>query len=503
MSIQNKKATRQTEAATNRMDSTIINEQEFYIEDRYGRYFIDDIDDIDDNEVESSKNSKTKINLTSKKRKRVAKEPTSFVWKYFKKEENSSSATCHVIKEDGIACGHYYNDGSTTSNLIHHLATKHKIYKPGSAEEASHLKEVRSQPDIRIAIKKRKPKSEAEYKQIRQNVTEFIIDDNQPFYVLQSKSFRKLILSLDEHFEIPCDKSVKVMIGEAFKWSQDQLLELLKVDCIAASITTDFWTSKARHGYIGVTCSWISHDWTLRESLLALQRVKYPHTGEVIKELLDKIFSDWKVTSKLLTMTTDNGSNIKKAGRLMERSISRLPCTVHTLQLTVGKGLNLNSTFYAWERLIELKRAIKFLPGQLKSDLNKDAQKDGEKLEKIMLSDDEWKLIEDLLNLLSIFEDVTRLLSGAKYCTISLMYPAIAALISSVKPGTQPSSNFELDFQDNLTENLSDHFDEEITILDSAEVTIADDENEVEIEVVDLTSGTGRGRKKINISEPM
>ncbi|GBC37627.2 zinc finger BED domain-containing protein 4-like [Rhizophagus irregularis DAOM 181602=DAOM 197198] len=356
MSIQNKKAkydARQTKAATNRVDSTIIDKQELYIEDHYLR-------------------------------KRVAKEPTSFVWKYFKKGENSSSATCHVIKEDGIECGHYYNDRSTTSNFIHHLATKHKIYKPGSAEEATHLKE---------------------------NVTEFIIDDNQPFYILQSKSFRKLILSLDEHFEIPCDKSVKVMIGEAFKWSQEQLLELLKVDCIAASITTDFWTSKARHGYIGVTCSWISHDWTLRESLLALQRVKYPHTGEVIKELLDKFFSDWKITSKLLTMTTDNGSNIKKAGRLMERSISRLPCTAHTLQLTVGKGLNLvralvlrakrlinffnilpkqrerlhtaqeflrytsikhvigdvstrwNSTFYAWERLIELKRAIKFLPG--------------------------------------------------------------------------------------------------------------------------------------------
>ncbi|CAG8746859.1 20724_t:CDS:2, partial [Rhizophagus irregularis] len=124
-------------------------------------------------------------------------------------------------EEDGIECGHYYNDRSTTSNFIHHLATKHKIYKPGSAEEATHLKEVRFQPDIRTAIKK-------QYKQIRQNVTEFIIDDNQPFYILQSKSFRKLILSLDEHFEIPCDKSVKVMIGEAFKWSQEQLLELLK-----------------------------------------------------------------------------------------------------------------------------------------------------------------------------------------------------------------------------------------------------------------------------------
>ncbi|CAB4399462.1 unnamed protein product [Rhizophagus irregularis] len=83
------------------------------------------------------------------------------------------------------------------------------------------------------------------------------------------------------------------------------------------------------------------------------------------------------------------------------------------------------------------------------------------------------------------------------------MYPAIAALISSIKSRTQPSSNFELDFQDNLTENLSDHSDKEITILDSTKVIIADDKNEVEIEVVDLTSGTGCSRKKINISEPM
>ena len=62
MSIQNKKAkydARQTKAATNRVDSTIIDEQELYIEDRY---FIDDIDDIDDNEV-AFRNA-IKINLS-------------------------------------------------------------------------------------------------------------------------------------------------------------------------------------------------------------------------------------------------------------------------------------------------------------------------------------------------------------------------------------------------------------------------------------------------------
>jgi len=34
-----------------------------------------------------------------------------------------------------MECGYYYNDRSTTSNLIHHLAIKHKKFKPESVEE--------------------------------------------------------------------------------------------------------------------------------------------------------------------------------------------------------------------------------------------------------------------------------------------------------------------------------------------------------------------------------
>jgi hypothetical protein len=137
MSLQNKKAkydARLIKDSTNKTGNTDGNERQHYTEN----HFVD-IDDIDD-DIESSKNSTTKANITNKKRKRAAKEPTSFVWNYFKKGEDSNSATCHVIKEDGEECGHYYNDGSTTSNLIHHLATKHKIYKPGSAEEVILLK---------------------------------------------------------------------------------------------------------------------------------------------------------------------------------------------------------------------------------------------------------------------------------------------------------------------------------------------------------------------------
>ena len=76
----------------------------------------------------------------------------------------------------------------------------------------------------------------------------------------------------------------------------------------------------------------------MHESLLALLRVKYPYTGEIIKSLLDDTLEEWKITKKSLILTTDNGSN---AGRLMVDSILHLPCAAHMLQLIVGKGLNL------------------------------------------------------------------------------------------------------------------------------------------------------------------
>ena len=75
---------------------------------------------------------------------------------------------------------------------------------------------------------------------------EFILDDNQAFNILNCKSFRNLLKSLDKNFVIPCDKTVKTMIGQANLWSCTQLKELLKSDCIATSITTDFWTSRAK-----------------------------------------------------------------------------------------------------------------------------------------------------------------------------------------------------------------------------------------------------------------
>jgi hypothetical protein len=125
MTKQNKKA-KYNAGLTNRNSDS----EEQYEDD------IDDIDDFDDVEDEVDDTilpeKSTKVN-TNNKRTRAARELTSFVWEYFKKEGNL--AICQIVKDNGIECGHSYKDGSTTSNLIHHLASKHMIFKPGSTEE--------------------------------------------------------------------------------------------------------------------------------------------------------------------------------------------------------------------------------------------------------------------------------------------------------------------------------------------------------------------------------
>ncbi len=73
-------------------------------------------------------------------------------------------------------------------------------------------------------------------------------------------------------------------------------------------------------------------------------------------------------------MTTDNGFNMVKAGKLMNE-LTRLPCTAHTLQLVVRKGLipaevlivrakrliNFFTTSKQTEKLLEIQKSTNYI----------------------------------------------------------------------------------------------------------------------------------------------
>jgi hypothetical protein len=73
------------------------------------------------------------------------------------------------------------------------------------------------------------------------------------------------------------------------------------------------------------------------------------------------------------------------------------------------------------------------------------SRKDGKYLKNIMLSELEWELIIDLLQVLGPIEEVTTYLGGSKYITHSLLYRLIQSLKKRFKP-QRLLNNEELDF---------------------------------------------------------
>ncbi|CAG8467883.1 23415_t:CDS:2, partial [Cetraspora pellucida] len=115
---------------------------------------------------------------------------------------------------------------------------------------------------------------------------------------------------------------------------------------------------------------------------------------------------------------------------------------------------------------------------------------DGERLAHIMLTNSEWTFLDELNDILSGFEEITTLLSGNTYITISLIYPAISALVKTLKASLQ---------QFYIESVLTDI--NELTILDAIEEVIDDIKDFVEIREVDPELGIIH--KKIDISIPM
>ncbi|CAG8618403.1 1541_t:CDS:1, partial [Acaulospora morrowiae] len=69
----------------------------------------------------------------------------------------------------------------------------------------------------------------------------------------------------------------------------------------------------------------------------------------------------------------------------------------------------------------------------MQSDLNNQVRIDGKRLAKIMLTMDEWKLIEAIFEVLEDFQELTITLSGAKYPTLNLVYPHVKAIFENWK----------------------------------------------------------------------
>ena len=102
----------------------------------------------------------------------------------------------------------------------------------------------------------------------------------------------------------------------------------------------------------------------------------------------------------------------------------------------------------------------------LSTKTDSDSKRDYKRLKQIMLEEEEWEVIEDLLPVLQPFADVTDYLGGSKYCTYTTMAPTLIDIFKKLKPLTLEGERKAAEI--NL-KNPEIAFDNQISIEDDEE----------------------------------
>lgn len=359
-------------------------------------------------------------------------------------------------------------------------------------------------------------------------MADWLITDGLPFNTVNGKGFKKMMKKVNAAFDPPCYTTIKQDIGLGYEAAIELMKNYIEETCVYASITTDLWTSRAKNGYIGITCHWLTQEMKLCDILVCVEQISYPHTGEHIRRTIQDKLKVLGLEKKVIIAVTDNGSNMVKAIKEWD-GVGRVACSAHTLQLCVLKGLQkiksylkkyakLNQFFdspkqterledaqreifvrqkqranemessspvgliednhesdeenpnkplkilrtitevptrwgsklASWKRLKKLKDPIKRVHATLALETDRDSKKDYQRLTNLMLNDNEWTLLNKLIELLIPIESATEFLGGQKYSTLSLIFPVIQTLKYEYTPDLYDENN---DNENNDNEN--------------------------------------------------
>ena len=180
-------------------------------------------------------------------------------------------------------------------------------------------------------------------------LVKLVIDQQLEYSIVDSTAFKKFCQSLDKNKSILCRQTLSSLINSR-KSSLKQLVkgELKKLGSIA--LTFDLWSpSKDGRGFGCISGHYFDRNGDLGSIILEFRRIKHPHDALTMSNFIRKMIESLGIHKQVISITTDNASNMEAAISDLKRSnllttdtpygFTHFRCIAHVLHLGVSASL--------------------------------------------------------------------------------------------------------------------------------------------------------------------
>uniref|UniRef100_UPI00398F62E0 E3 SUMO-protein ligase ZBED1-like n=1 Tax=Pristiophorus japonicus TaxID=55135 RepID=UPI00398F62E0 len=402
----------------------------------------------------------------------------SRAWNFFKKL-NERCVECSLCRTQ--LCYH-----SSATSLREHLRRKHNLSELDLCqclEEGSSSSESAGQdpnanknkaPSISdLALHEPKPCAENREEVISDLILGLVFRDLQPLSLVGHEGFKRLLGFLEPAYPMPSSAHLATGLRHKYGLAKLQLERGLR-SAVSLTLSTDTWTSPDKQGYLTVVAHFIDCGWRPARCVLRTSPQPTP-APELTGELLRSALSHFGLPSTAVSCVVhDSAGGLLGCARSLQDRFGwcSLCCASRTLQLCVKLGLQVEpvpQALAAARRLVSYfqhsARAAAQLSGQLAA---RDRQRPGllvmdtasrwsstfDMCEQLLearralgavleddpaanptiqnLSDQQWKLLQDLLPILRTLKVASSFLGEEQNASVSSLMPCLHGVMTAL-----------------------------------------------------------------------
>ena len=166
-----------------------------------------------------------------------------------------------------------------------------------------------------------------------------IVKDGLPFGSFRRTGMQHFLNAIKPGYYGPSRQTVRKRLDKMYKERRSTLKEnFKKIPFI--SLTTDMWMNSRRHHFLVITAHYHDEHFQQFSDVISFRCFRGRHFSVRLRRFLLNEIKKMGIESKIISITTDNGSDIKSATSSYEFGI-RFSCDAHNINRTVSTALSL------------------------------------------------------------------------------------------------------------------------------------------------------------------